>query len=160
MIYTNHAQKRINQRNYTTAMLDDALVAFSKMGKWDQRNERVTLRTNTDEFHSYLRSLTELFQTVKARFLQFKRQLKKTDMVSSEHQNHLQSLKQEYKSLKSMLSNLKLLEHKGAVTLVIVDNVVLTVFKPLSHFKRDCTRAGTYSANEEIMRDTNGEAVV
>ena len=40
-----------------------------------------------------------------------------------------------YQTLDDILNNLKKLEHKGAVTLVIVNNVVVTVFKPLAHFK-------------------------
>ena len=101
MFYTEHARMRITERNFSIDMIEDAMNLFSLHGKWDQKNERVTLHTNSD----------------------------------TEQQEEFSRLKEKCKSVRKILNNLKKLEHKGAVTLVIVNNVVVTVFKPLAHFK-------------------------
>ena len=47
MFYTEHARMRITERNFSIDMIEDAMNLFSLHGKWDQKNERVTLHTNS-----------------------------------------------------------------------------------------------------------------
>ena len=133
--YTNHALQRMEERNYSQAMLEDAFEPLMKLGHWDQKNERLTLNTNTDDFHSYIRKMSQLCQFARREMLMFRRGLRRD--AECDQSPALEELKRRYKDLKSKLANLKKLEHKGSVTLVIVHNCILTVFKPGCHFKRD-----------------------
>lgn len=135
MFYTEHARMRITERNFSIDMIEDAMNLFSLHGKWDQKNERVTLHTNSDEFHSHLRTVGRMYDTLKSKLLQLKRTIKENSDPDAEQQEEFSRLKEKCKNVRKILNNLKKLEHKGAVTLVIVNNVVVTVFKPLAHFK-------------------------
>ncbi|MBQ8707272.1 MAG: hypothetical protein IJ523_04205 [Succinivibrionaceae bacterium] len=129
--YTDHALQRMEERNFSQAMLDAAFEPLMKLGHWDQKNERLTLNTNTDDFHSYIRNISQLCQFARRELLMSRRDADRRQSPA------LEELKRRYKDLKSKLSNLKKLEHKGTVTLVIVHNCILTVFKRGCHFKRD-----------------------
>ena len=47
MFYTEHARMRITERNFSIDMIEDAMNLFSLHGKWDQKNELVTLHTGS-----------------------------------------------------------------------------------------------------------------
>jgi hypothetical protein len=139
MNFTEHAKRRMVERNYTASMLEDALEPMMKQGVWDQKSERITLNTNTDEFHSYLDAVSGLCQKMRNDYLMLKRTVKKCRTESA--QLRLAQLKAVYKKCRNRLANLKRLEHKCRVTLVLSGSFVLTVFRPDSRFKRDCVRA-------------------
>jgi hypothetical protein len=138
MNFTEHAKKRMVERNYTVSMIEDAMEPLMKQGKWDQRSERLTLNTNTDEFHDYLKSVNEICSKAKRDYLKIKKTLKGIKTATAIAK--VKRFKNFYKQCKSKLANLRKLEHKSSVTLVLSGDFVLTIFRPDSRFKRDCAR--------------------
>lgn len=138
MKFTEHAKMRMVERNFTASMIEDAMEPLIKQGKWDQRNERLTLNTNTEEFHSFIESIASTYQKLRTDYLMLKRRFKneKTDSTAEK----LSVFKELCKKWRKKLDNLKRLEHKCSVTLVMSGNFVITVFKPGTRYKRDCIR--------------------
>ena len=110
MKFTEHAKMRMVERNFTASMIEDAMEPLMKQGKWDQRNERLTLNTNTEEFHSFIESIASTYQKLRTDYLMLKRTVKKCRTESA--QLRLAQLKAVYKKCRNKLANLKRLEHK------------------------------------------------
>ncbi|MBQ9220634.1 DUF4258 domain-containing protein [Succinivibrio sp.] len=135
IIYTKHAEKRMEQRNFTTEMIEDSLCQFIKFGKWDQKGDRLTLKTNSDDFHSFIREQISECETLKSQLSKIKSTSPDEKVFISES---IDKMKKKYKEAKKKLKNLRKLETKKNVTLVLNGNVLLTVFIPTRHFKKDC----------------------
>lgn len=133
MLYTPHALQRMNERHFSIGMIEDSITYFYKLGFWDQKGDRLTLKTNTAEFHERLTYLNNVCNRVRG----FIRYLKKRIKSGERLQERLFYVKSFYKEAKLKLKNLKKLEHKQIVTLVIKNDYLITVFKKKSHFKRD-----------------------
>lgn len=134
IIYTKHAAERMEQRNFTPEMIEDSFNQFIKYGKWDQKGDRLTLKTNSDDFHSFIRSQISECENLKA-------MLSKSKSVSADNSflsESIDILKRKYKEARRKLKNLRRLETKKNVTLVFNGNVLLTIFIPTRHFKKDC----------------------
>lgn len=134
IIYTKHATERMEQRNFTPEMIEDSFNQFVKYGKWDQKGDRLTLKTNSDDFHSIIKSQISECEILKAK-------LSKSKAISADKgflNESIDIIKRKYKEAKKRLKNLRKLETKKNVTLVFNGNVLLTIFIPTRHFKKDC----------------------
>lgn len=136
MLMTNHAKKRLLQRKLSISMLEGTFDVFLKIGRWDQKGERLTLNTNTDEFHNLITLCNEEFRKARNEYLRCKRISGK--FCSEFSRKRLEQLKSVYRKCKNRLGLLKRLEHKCHITLVISSaGCLITAFKRTRHFKRD-----------------------
>lgn len=136
LLITNHARQRLTMRNFSISMLEETLDIFLKNGRWDQKGDRLTLNTNTDEFHNLMTLCNEECQRARNEYLKFKRFSRK--ICSEFSLKKLEQLKLVYKQCKNRVCQIKRLEHKSHITLVLSSaGLLITAFKRNQHFKRD-----------------------
>lgn len=132
MIYSTHASKRMEQRNFNESLIETSLEDFYKFGTWNAKGDRLTLDGRSNEFHERIESLENLCQKT---FDQLKRACRiKSDKAPLFSIN---KIKKAYRALQKKLKYLKKIEHKGRITLVIEDNVLITVFKETRRSKKN-----------------------
>ena len=124
MKYTHHALLRMNERNITTTMIEDSIDLFYRYGTWNDRSDRLTLDTASENVHKFIARKTRLINYLKRCMLG-----SRPSFDNGRQKARFLQLKKLYKLCRRQLKNLKKLEHKKRVTLVICDEWLLTVYR-------------------------------
>jgi len=132
MKYTTHALNRMEERNITINMIEDSIELFYRYGGWNDRADRLTLNTASERIHSFILRKIKLKNRLK-HFIRKCRISGETE-ISAERFIRLKNI---YKLCSRQIKNLKKLEHKKRVTLVICDNKILTVYRAVKRDKKN-----------------------
>jgi len=146
MQYTSHAIDRMNERSITRTMLDDTMVFFFRFGSWNDRADRLTLRTDTEEMHRLIACKSKHLHHIK-RYLARKR----TETSLSAQNCRTAIIKALYKRLQRQLRSLKKMEHKKEVTLVICGEKILTVYRTEKRHLRDTVKFDHRKQNSAVL---------
>ncbi|MDD6177999.1 MAG: hypothetical protein UHG91_01895 [Succinivibrionaceae bacterium] len=124
MEYSNHALNRMEQRSFSKTMIDECLDLFYKYGSWNSKGDRVTLETGDNNFHEIIDSQRKTLSEQKK-------------LLANCTKEEISKIKNIVKKLKKSLRIFEKLEHKKSVTLIIEDDVIVTVFRQTKRIPRD-----------------------
>ncbi len=152
MIYTAHALQRMEERNFSKNMIEKNIDLFFALGKWNCRGDRITLDANNENVRRVIKERASMLQTILCN-------IKDTSVITTKTVKHFVNLSLKgslslfsYKKnvLKRMLKDLKKLEHKGEVTLVIQDDVMISIYHKT---KRDLSKTQKRWVKDDYLEE-------
>lgn len=117
---SRHAQARCQQRNIDGAMITKMFPLLLEFSSWNQREDRMTLKTGGKEFQLLIREIKRSMLKIKFRVQNLKSRNSAMELITEN--------KKQLKALKRYLKNILRLEHKDNLTLVLKAGTVITTY--------------------------------
>lgn len=129
LLLSRHAKERCLERNISGRMITEMFPVLLEFGNWNDREDRLTLNTDCKEFQLLVRELRLRLQKAQKVISSMKNKMVDLEVIEDN--------KNRFKELKKYLRKILRLEHKKNLTIVIKNNVIVTVYMKTEKNKND-----------------------